>query len=108
MVCRQFLCPSVKLWQDTRARRWVDFWLYLQEEEIRRQQLMADQCAKQGVSLLDRRSECLRLVSSMYRDLHPSTSLPDRYPEMEILLLEHSKQPLAVCRVTARSSASGL
>lgn len=93
MVCRQFLCPGVKLWKDTRARRWVDFWLYLQEEEIRRQQLLADKCAKQGFSLLARRHECLRLVRSMYRDLQPAPRLPDGYPEMEILVLKPTGIP---------------
>ena len=92
MVCRQFLCPSVKLWQDTRARRWVDFWLYLQEEEIGCQQLLADECARLGFSLLARRHECLRLVRSLYRDLQPATGLPDGYPEMEILVLEPASQ----------------
>jgi hypothetical protein len=95
MVCRQFLCPNVKLWQDVRARRWVDFWLYLQEEEIRRQQLLADECAKQGFSLLVRRRECLQLIRSMYRDLQPAASLTDGYPEMEILILEPTRWPLA-------------
>lgn len=105
MVCRQFLCPGVKLWKDTRARRWVDFWLYLQEEEIRRQQLLADECAKQGFSLLARRHECLRLVRSMYRDLQPATGLPDGYPEMEILVLKSARWPLAICQMTTRSNA---
>ena len=73
----------------------MDFWLYLQEEEIRRQQLLADECAKQGFSLLVRRSECLQLIRSMYRDLQPSASLTDGYPEMEILILEPARWPLA-------------
>ena len=61
-VCRQFLCPDIKLWQDRRAKRWVDFWLRLQEEEIRCQQLLSDECSKDGCSLLVRRRECLELV----------------------------------------------
>jgi hypothetical protein len=90
MVCRQYLCPSVKLWQDTRARLWVDFWLYLQEEEIRRQQLLTDECTRQGVSLLVRRNECLRQVRLFYRDLQSASGLPTGYPEMETLILRPS------------------
>lgn len=91
MVCRQFLCPGVKLWQDMRARRWSDFWLYLQEEEIRGQALLSAECARQGVSLLTRRQECLSLLTSMYRNLRMAADLPDGYPEMEILDLEPAR-----------------
>ncbi len=86
-VCRQYLCPEVGLWKDSRARRWVDFWLYLQEEEIRGQQMISDMCASRGVSLLAGRSECLRLVQSQYRDLAAACRFPDGYPEQETVTL---------------------
>jgi hypothetical protein len=88
MVCRQYLCPEVGLWQDSRARRWVDFWLFVQEEEVRQQQLLADECARRGVSLLLRRDECLQLVQSMYQELQASSSFPGGYPAAETIILK--------------------
>jgi hypothetical protein len=91
-VCRQFLCPDVKLWQDARVKRWVDFWLCLQQIEIECQQLLADECARRGVSLKYGQDESMQLIKSMYGDLWPDARLPGGYPEMEIVLLERQHQ----------------
>lgn len=93
-VCRQFLCPDIKLWQDRRARRWVDFWLRLQEEEIRCQQLLTDECSKYGYSLLVRRKECLELVRDQYRLLRSDNNLPGGYPQAELIILDKRSQVL--------------
>lgn|GEM_PF-1700326 len=89
-VCRQFLCPEVKLWQDHRARRWVQFWLRLQEEEIRGQQLLAAECVKKGYSLLVHRQECLQLIGEKYQELR--FDLPDGYQQTEWIMLDKQER----------------
>ncbi len=93
-VCRQFLCPEVRLWQDRRARRWVQFWLRLQEEEIRCQQLLAAECARKGCSLLVRRQECLQLIGEQYRSL--VFDLPEGYPQAECIMLDRQERECPV------------
>lgn len=97
-VCRQFLCPDVKLWQDLRARRWVNFWLQLQEEEIKCQQFLAAECTKRGYSLNDSRFDCLQFIKERYQVLRPEAGLPAGYPQAEIILLDKQHQGLIAAK----------
>ncbi|NPV28305.1 MAG: hypothetical protein HPY58_01345 [Firmicutes bacterium] len=87
-VCRQFLCPEVSLWRDSRAKRWAAFWLRLQEEEIILNQALGRECQKNNCSLRFRQNACLELIKTLYRELSRNTSpLFNSYPVTEVLLL---------------------
>ncbi|MGF7185469.1 hypothetical protein GGQ84_001558 [Desulfitispora alkaliphila] len=87
-ICRQFLCPEVKLWHHSEAKQWAEFWEVMAEWETRFNHQFIERLEHLGISLEKNCDAVFELLREEYPKWKESyAEVASRYPERHLLKL---------------------